>query len=70
MASTAYSFDRGRFRRALGGLGATVRQGTGNLLLFVSLSATVVVVACRRSTWRGPVWAEFKRMLNSLIMKK
>lgn len=69
MASTTFSFDRGRFRRALGGLGSNVRQGTGNLLLFVSLSATVLVVASRRSTWRGPVWAEFIRMLNAVAVR-
>jgi len=55
----SYSFDRSRLRRALGSLGAFVRQGTSNLLLFVSLGATVLVVASRRSTWRAPVWAEF-----------
>lgn len=66
---TSYSFDRSRLRRALGSLGAFVRQGTSNLLLFVSLGATVLVVASRRSTWRAPVWTEFMRMLNAVAVR-
>lgn len=67
-APISYSFDRSRLRRALGGLGAFVRQGTSNLLLFVSLGATVLVVAGRRSTWRAPVWAEFMRTLKAVAV--
>lgn len=67
-APASYSFDRTRFRRLLGNLGAFFRQGTSNLLLFVSLGATVLVVAGRRSTWRGPVWAEFMRTLNAVAV--
>jgi phospholipid/cholesterol/gamma-HCH transport system permease protein len=67
-APASYSFDRNRFRRLLGGLGAFLRQGTSNLLLFVSLGATVLVVAARRSTWRAPVWAEFMRTLNAVAV--
>jgi len=60
--------DRNRIRRALGGLGAATRNGTTGLLLFISLGATVVVLACRRATWRGPVWAEFKRVLGNVAV--
>ena len=62
------SLDRGWIRRALGALGALTRGGTTNLLLFVSLAATVMIVAGRRSTWRRPVWTEFKRVLGNVAV--
>jgi phospholipid/cholesterol/gamma-HCH transport system permease protein len=59
---------RSRLRRALGRLGSVTLNGTTGLLLFSSLAATVIVVACRRTTWRRPVWAEFKRVLGNVAV--
>jgi phospholipid/cholesterol/gamma-HCH transport system permease protein len=55
-------------RRAVAALGATVIGGTHRLLLFLSFTATVLLVATRRSAWQGPIWIEFKRVLHEVAV--
>jgi phospholipid/cholesterol/gamma-HCH transport system permease protein len=56
-------------RRTLAALGASTLSGASRLLLFLSFGLTVAVVALRREAWRGPVWFEFKRMLNEVAVR-
>ena len=56
-------------RRALAALGTATISGTRRLLLYLSLAASVLAVALRRSTWRGPIWLEFKRMLHEVAVR-
>src|SRR5262249_56647479 len=56
-------------RRALGGLGRATIFGAHRLLVFLSLTATVLVVVFRRGTWRRPVRLEFWRMLNEVTVR-
>jgi phospholipid/cholesterol/gamma-HCH transport system permease protein len=55
-------------RRALAALGAAVIVGTHRLLLFLSFTATVLLVATRRNAWQGPIWIEFKRVLHEVAV--
>lgn len=68
IAERRAGLDRSWLRRALAGLGSAARNGTTGLLLFVSLGVTVVVLTCRRTTWRGPVWVEFKHVLGNVAV--
>jgi phospholipid/cholesterol/gamma-HCH transport system permease protein len=56
-------------RRWLAALGTATISGTGRLLLYLSLAATVLFVALRRNTWRGPIWREFKRLLHEVAVR-
>jgi phospholipid/cholesterol/gamma-HCH transport system permease protein len=56
-------------RRAMATLGAATISTTRRLLLYLSLAATVLIVAMRRGTWRGPVWIEFKRVLHEVAVR-
>lgn len=56
-------------RRGLATLGGATIRLIHHLLLYLSLAATVVVVALRRGTWQGPVRAEFKRVLNEVTVR-
>jgi phospholipid/cholesterol/gamma-HCH transport system permease protein len=56
-------------RRALGGLGRATIVSAHRLLIFLSLTATVLVVVFRRGTWRPPVRLEFWRMLNEVTVR-
>jgi phospholipid/cholesterol/gamma-HCH transport system permease protein len=58
----------GWLRRAVGALGSAVIDGVAEVLRSAALAATVVVMATRRSAWRGPVWAEHKRMLHEVAV--
>jgi len=70
MIARAGRYDPGRPwpLRALATLGGAVRRGTGNLLVFMSLAATVLAVATRRGTWRGPARAELRRALHGVAV--
>jgi|HubBroStandDraft_4_1064222.scaffolds.fasta_scaffold14327_2 phospholipid/cholesterol/gamma-HCH transport system permease protein len=61
--------SRFRLRRFLAAVGSRTIAGTQLLLLFVSLAATVVIVAARRSTWQGPVRTEFMRVLHGVAVR-
>ncbi|MFO1161980.1 MAG: ABC transporter permease [Reyranellaceae bacterium] len=56
-------------RRGLAMLGGATILAIHRLLLYLSLAATVVVVALRRSTWQRPVRVEFKRVLNEVTVR-
>lgn len=56
-------------RRTLAALGAAALSGASRVLLFMSFGLTVAVVALRREAWRGPVWREFKRMLDQVAVR-
>ena len=56
-------------RRALAALGRGVLRSTGNVLLFTSFGATVVLAAFRPGVWRGPAWVEFKRALHEVAVR-
>ena len=56
-------------RRFLAAVGTRTIAGTQRLLLFVSLAATVADRGARRSTWRGPVWTEFMRVLHEVAVR-
>ncbi len=70
MIARAERHDRSRPwpRRALAALGAITIVNGHRSLLFVSLATTVVVVAMRRGSWRGPSWIEFKRVLYEVAV--
>lgn len=70
MTTPAMRYEPARpwLRRTLGAVGGAVLRGTANLLLFTSLAATVMLVAVRRGTWRGPVRVEFKRVLYGVAV--
>lgn len=55
-------------RRALAVVGRITTRSTSDLLLFVSLAATVAMVSLRRRTWRAPVWHEFMRILHGVAV--
>jgi phospholipid/cholesterol/gamma-HCH transport system permease protein len=61
--------SRSRLRRFLAAVGSRTIVGTQRLLLCVSLAATVLIVAARRSTWHGPVWTEFMRVLHGVAVR-
>ncbi|HMK01973.1 MAG TPA: ABC transporter permease, partial [Reyranella sp.] len=61
--------SRSRLRRFLAAVGSRSIVGTQRLLLFVSLAATVLIVAARRSTWHGPVRTEFMRVLHGVAVR-
>ena len=67
--ASGYRQPRSRLRRFLVALGSRTIAGTQLLLLFVSLAATVLIVAARRSTWHGPIWLEFKRVLHGVAVR-
>jgi phospholipid/cholesterol/gamma-HCH transport system permease protein len=56
-------------RRVMAVLGAATIVGTHRLLLYMSLAATVMIVAMRRSTWHGPVRVEFRRVLSEVAVR-
>lgn len=56
-------------RRVVAGLGRAVIAGTQRLLLYLSLAATVLIIAARPGAWRGPVWTEFKRVLHEVAVR-
>jgi phospholipid/cholesterol/gamma-HCH transport system permease protein len=56
-------------RRLLAGLGRSTLVSTQLLLLYLSLAATVLVVALRRGTWQGPVRIEFRRVLYEVAVR-
>jgi phospholipid/cholesterol/gamma-HCH transport system permease protein len=56
-------------RRALAALGGATILGAHRLLIYLSLMATVLVMAFRRSTWHGPVLLEFRRMLHEVTVR-
>lgn len=56
-------------RRVLAALGTVVIVSTHRLLLYLSLAATVLVIAMRRGSWHGPVWIEFKRVLHEVAVR-
>lgn len=70
MTTPAIRYEPGRpwLRRTLAAVGGAVLRSTTNLLLFTSLAATVMLVAVRRGTWRGPVRVEFKRVLYGVAV--
>lgn len=70
MTTPAIRYEQGKpwLRRTLAAVGGAVLRGTANLLLFTSLAATVLLVAVRRGTWRGPVRVEFKRVLYGVAV--
>jgi phospholipid/cholesterol/gamma-HCH transport system permease protein len=69
MDAGTYHTARAWPRRALGAFGGTIIAGTNRMLLFVAFGATVTVASFRREAWRGPVWAEFKRMLHEVVVR-
>lgn len=56
-------------RRLLANLGRTTFVGIRYLLIYLSLTVTVLVVAFRRGTWNGPVRAEFRRILRGVTVQ-
>jgi phospholipid/cholesterol/gamma-HCH transport system permease protein len=60
---------RSRPRRVLAAVGAATINNAHQLLLVAALATTVVLVAMRRGVWRGPVWIEFKRVLDGVVMR-
>jgi phospholipid/cholesterol/gamma-HCH transport system permease protein len=58
-----------RLRRAMATLGAVTILTTHRLLLYLSLAATVLIVAMRRGTWQKPVRVEFKRILHEVAVR-
>lgn len=52
----------------IGALGTATIRSVDELLLSAALAATVVVVATRRSAWRGAVWTERMRLLQEVVM--
>jgi len=58
-----------RLRRFLASVGSGTISGLQRLLLYLSLAATVLVVALRRSTWAPPVRAEFRRLLDQVAVR-
>ena len=59
----------GWLRRALGTLGSAVIDAIAEVLLSAALAITVFVMATRRSAWRGPIWAEHKRVLHEVTVR-
>jgi phospholipid/cholesterol/gamma-HCH transport system permease protein len=59
----------GRLRRLLASVGNGTIAGAHRLLIYLSLAATVLVVALQRGTWQGPVRAEFRRMLSEVAVR-
>jgi phospholipid/cholesterol/gamma-HCH transport system permease protein len=56
-------------RRQLAIVGSNTIVATHRLLLYLSLAATVLVVALRRGTWQGPVRVEFRRVLSEVAVR-
>ena len=56
-------------RRTLALIGSTTIFAIHRLLLYLSLAATVVVVALRRGTWQRPVRVEFRRVLHEVTVR-
>jgi phospholipid/cholesterol/gamma-HCH transport system permease protein len=56
-------------RRLLASVGAAAILSTHRLLIYLSLAATVLVVAMRRGTWRGPVRIELRRALHEAAVR-
>jgi phospholipid/cholesterol/gamma-HCH transport system permease protein len=58
-----------RLRGMLAAVGNSTIVGTHRLLIYLSLAATVLVVALRRGTWQGPVRVEFRRVLSEVAVR-
>jgi phospholipid/cholesterol/gamma-HCH transport system permease protein len=58
-----------RLRSVLASVGGGTIVGTHRLLIYLSLAATVLVVALRRGTWQGPVRVEFRRVLSEVAVR-
>lgn len=56
-------------RRLLASLGRSTILGTHQLLIYLSLAATVLVLAFRRGTWNRPVRVEFRRILRGVTVQ-
>jgi ABC-type transport system involved in resistance to organic solvents, permease component len=56
-------------RRLLASLGRTTFLGIHHLLIYLSLSVTVLVVAFKRGTWNRPVRGEFRRILRGVTVE-
>jgi phospholipid/cholesterol/gamma-HCH transport system permease protein len=57
-----------RLRQVLATVGASTITATHRLLIYMSLAATVLVVALRHGTWQGPVRVEFRRVLSEVAV--